>query len=101
MYRKMPRNQCGLIEAPTPQAPAMEWHRHKHIRVCGKQSCHCPSHLAGEPDAPAMFQPQRDMPRNIVVHYGGARAVVVGRMLKARRAADDAGWQGYSAGVAP
>jgi hypothetical protein len=41
------------------------------------------------------------MPRNIVVHYGGARAVVVGRMLKARRAADDAGWQGYSAGVAP
>lgn len=62
-------DQQRLIEATRPDSPPMQRHWHHQIRIVRQQSRHLPSHRLGINQAPAVFQPQSDSPRDIAVSH--------------------------------
>jgi hypothetical protein len=74
--------QCRLIIAARYQAPAMQRHRHQHIRL-GQKRTTCPRHHAGENArqfrAVAMLQGKNEAPRRIVIAERGPRPGEAGR----------------------
>jgi NADH dehydrogenase [ubiquinone] 1 alpha subcomplex assembly factor 5 len=83
---KLTRNEQGLVEAATPQAPSVQGDRNKQHWPLRNMTRHCPRHELGEANAPAMFEAHSNVAGHAAVADRCARAVVVGRRSETRAA---------------
>jgi hypothetical protein len=73
----------GLVEAPPPQARAVERHRHDHVGLGQKLRCGASHHApecGSEVQAVAVFEPMHQRPGGVVVERRGAGAAEHGRI---------------------
>jgi hypothetical protein len=78
---KMATDQGRLIEAPPPQPPTMQRHRHDQHRVSafdGDMAEHLLGDQAREADPSPIFEAKRNSPRDIAIGEDSARPIDLG-----------------------
>lgn len=82
-HRQVSGNERGLVEAPPEYSPAMRRHRDQHPRLFGKPVQQEPGDELCQSDASAMFQLERNVPRDLAINDRGISPVVIGRLFEA------------------
>jgi len=82
---QFPRHQAGLVKAPVPQSPAVQWNRHDDgiAAPFALQRRHVAGHGSRQCDLPAIFQAKRDRPRDFVISYCRTNSIKLWRICQA------------------